>query len=130
MIERGLVKPEDRGSVNREGVTGVDELPAPAEKPLHGKDLSRRLTAHRTAAVQIELARNPVAALAVLMHRLIPVVFDDRYVCVYDQHAADVRAVLTQPPVADSGRHGSQRGMERNFGRTRKVGHAVAEAFQ
>ncbi|MFM0564026.1 chromosome partitioning protein ParB, partial [Paraburkholderia sediminicola] len=95
VIERGLVKPEDRASVNREGVTGADELPAPAEKPLHGKDLSRRLTAHRTAAVQIELARNPVAALAVLMHRLIPVVFDDRYVCVYDQHAADVRATCS-----------------------------------
>lgn len=95
VIERGLVKPEDRASVNREGVTVADELPAPAEKPLHGKDLSRRLTAHRTAAVQIELARNPVAALAVLMHRLIPVVFDDRYVCVYDQHAADVRATCS-----------------------------------
>jgi ParB family chromosome partitioning protein len=95
VIERGLVKPEDRASVNRKGVTGADELPAPAEKPLHGKDLSKRLTAHRTAAVQIELARNPVAALAVLMHRLIPVVFDDRYVCVYDQHAADVRATCS-----------------------------------
>ncbi|MGY6157420.1 ParB/RepB/Spo0J family partition protein [Paraburkholderia graminis] len=95
VIERGLVKPEDRASVNREGVTGADKLPAPTEKPLHGKDLSKRLTAHRTAAVQIELARNPVAALAVLMHRLIPVVFDDRYVCVYDQHAAEVRATCS-----------------------------------
>jgi ParB family transcriptional regulator, chromosome partitioning protein len=95
VVERGLVKPEDRASVNRDGVTGTDELTAPAEKPLHGKDLSKRLTAHRTAAVQIELARNPVAALAVLMHRLIPVVFDDRYVCVYDQHAADARATCS-----------------------------------
>lgn len=95
VIERGLVKPEDRVSVTRDGVSGADELPTPAERPLHGKDLSRRLTAHRTAAVQIELARNPVAALAVLMHRLIPVVFSDRYVCVYDQHAADVRATCS-----------------------------------
>ncbi|QQC68007.1 ParB/RepB/Spo0J family partition protein (plasmid) [Paraburkholderia ginsengisoli] len=95
VIERGLVKPEDRASVTRDGVSGAAELPAPAEKPLHGKDLSRRLTAHRTAAVQIELARNPVAALAVLMHRLIPVVFSERYVCVYDQHAADVRATCS-----------------------------------
>jgi ParB family transcriptional regulator, chromosome partitioning protein len=95
VIGSGLVKPENRASVNREGLTGADALPAPAEKPLHGKDLSRRLTAHRTAAVQIDLARNPVAALAVLMHRLIPVVFDDRYVYVYDQHAADVRATCS-----------------------------------
>jgi ParB family chromosome partitioning protein len=37
------------------------------------------LTAHRTAAVQVALAANPNVALAVLMNRLIPTVFDEHF---------------------------------------------------
>jgi len=54
------------------------DLPAKA-RPLHGEKLCKRLTAHRTAAVQIELAQQPTVALAVLMYRMIPAVFDDVY---------------------------------------------------
>jgi ParB family chromosome partitioning protein len=48
-------------------------------KPVHSDKLCRRLTAHRTAAVQVELAAKPNIALAVLMQRLIPTVFSSLY---------------------------------------------------
>lgn len=65
------------------------DLPAKA-RPLHGEKLCKRLTAHRTAAVQIELARQPTVALAVLMYRMIPAVFDDVYGQSYIDHAVRI----------------------------------------
>jgi len=41
--------------------------------------LARRLSAHRTAALQIELARNPQAALAALVHGMVQRVLQDGY---------------------------------------------------
>lgn len=81
-VERGFVRPKV--------VEGADEgerpiaqarraAPAQKEKPLHGEKLCKRLTAHRTAAIQSELAHQPNAALAVLMARMIPVVFEEVY---------------------------------------------------
>jgi ParB family chromosome partitioning protein len=101
-IERGLIKPQDRKTARRENVTGADEIEGGRpEKPLHGKELCKRLTSHRTAAVQVELARNPVAALAVLMTQLIPTVFDEQYGYLYDAHATTVRATCTHGKLAE-----------------------------
>ena len=80
-IELGLVRREEAPTA-RAGAThavSAGAARAPKERPLHGEKLCKRLTAHRTAAVQIELAQQPTVALAVLMQRMIPVVFDDVY---------------------------------------------------
>ena len=85
VIERALVKREDSAKLPSNADTDAsigtastvaDEKKA---KPLHGEKLCRRLTAHRTAVVQAELARRPVVALAALMTRLIPTVFEEHY---------------------------------------------------
>ncbi|BBQ03480.1 chromosome partitioning protein ParB (plasmid) [Burkholderia sp. SFA1] len=81
VIERGFLKPEDKPA--REGgatggLTGTLE-PTKKEKPLHSEKLCRRLTAHRTAAVQVELAEQKGVALAVLMHHMIPTIFPDQF---------------------------------------------------
>jgi hypothetical protein len=97
-IERGLVKREDVARVYPKDGAGDDEgdmattAPQPKEKPLHGEKLCRRLTAHRTAAVQAELSRRPVVALAALMNRLIPTVFDERYRFAYAESALKIDA--------------------------------------
>jgi ParB family chromosome partitioning protein len=90
-IERGLIRRDDAPPAPGDGArvanaTGGRGQP-PKDKPLHGEKLCRRLTAHRTAAVQAELIRHPNAALAVLMVRLIPVVFDEVYERQYADHA-------------------------------------------
>lgn len=82
-VTRGLRRSEDcEGDTNRLATPTHSQqkrdVPTKA-KPLHGEKLCKRLTAHRTAAVQVELAKNPGVALAVLMYRLIPAVFDDLY---------------------------------------------------
>jgi ParB family chromosome partitioning protein len=76
VIERGYVKRGTATSAAREG-DGQDQ-PKKA-KPVHSDKLCRRLTAHRTAAVQVELAAKPTIALALLMQRLIPTVFSSLY---------------------------------------------------
>jgi ParB family chromosome partitioning protein len=82
-IERGLVRRDNVSGQPASASHGVAQTSmrqqAPKERPLHGEKLCRRLTAHRTAAVQIELAQQPGVALAALMYRMIPVVFDDVY---------------------------------------------------
>lgn len=80
-IERGLVRPTEKAAVKKDGVIGAEALTAEPEKvkPLHGETLCRRLTAHRTAAVQAELMKQPTVALALVMHKLIPEVFADVY---------------------------------------------------
>jgi ParB family chromosome partitioning protein len=80
VIERGLVKPEDKAAAQRSGIEGAASFTSEKKaKPVHGEKLCRRLTAHRTAAVQVELAANPNVALAVLMNRMIPTVFDEHF---------------------------------------------------
>jgi ParB family transcriptional regulator, chromosome partitioning protein len=76
VIERGYVKRGTATSAAHEG-DGQDQ-PKKA-KPVHSDKLCRRLTAHRTAALQVELAAKPTIALAVLMQRLIPAVFSSLY---------------------------------------------------
>nr|WP_311530315.1 ParB/RepB/Spo0J family partition protein [uncultured Ralstonia sp.] len=80
-IERGLVRPTEKAAVKQDGVKGAEALTIAPEKvkPVHGESLCRRLTAHRTAAVQAELMKQPTVALALVMHKLIPEVFSDVY---------------------------------------------------
>jgi ParB family transcriptional regulator, chromosome partitioning protein len=69
-IERGLLKPEDakRFARARSAQDGTDEAGAPRE---HSASLVRRLTAHRTLALQASLMQQPEVALAALAHRLV-----------------------------------------------------------
>ncbi|CAB3804591.1 ParB/RepB/Spo0J family partition protein [Paraburkholderia fynbosensis] len=97
-IERGLVKREDVARVYpKEGANDGEgdmtaTVPQAKEKPVHSEKLCRRLTAHRTAAVQAELSRRPVVALAALMNRVIPTVFDERYHFAYAGSAVKIDA--------------------------------------
>jgi ParB family chromosome partitioning protein len=58
--------------------------------------LCKRLTAHRTAAVQIELAQQPTVALAVLMYRMIPAVFRDLCERTRYDHAVEIEVQTTR----------------------------------
>lgn len=93
-IERGLIRPEERAAARGDDarpVTATGQSGKPARvAPLHNEKLCRRLTAHRTAAIQAELARHPNGALAILMSRMIPVVFDEHYERQYPEHAVEV----------------------------------------
>jgi ParB family chromosome partitioning protein len=90
MIERGLVRPESKAALEEHGaiVSGLADASdasistgtaTPKERPIHSAALCQRLTAHRTAAVQAELTKRPSVALAVLLHRLLPITFPKRY---------------------------------------------------
>lgn len=81
VIERGLIRSQGAASTANGSATGAvaEAQAAKKAKPLHSESLCNRLTAHRTAAVQAELLKQPSMALALLMHRLIPKVFPDNY---------------------------------------------------
>ena len=69
-IERGLLKPEDakRFARSRTAEEEGDEADRPRQ---HSAALVRRLTAHRTLALQATLMHRPEVALAGLTHRLV-----------------------------------------------------------
>ena len=97
VVERGYVKPEDKVAAARDaGTDAVDFAPEKKEKLLHSEKLCRRLTAHRTAAVQSELAANPSVALAILMHRMIPTIFSDRYGYIYGERTLEVQVTCSR----------------------------------
>ena len=95
-VERGLIRREDAkqvaGGANAVAGVAVGEAAPKKAKPLHGEKLCRRLTTHRTAAIQAELARQPNAALAVLMSRMIPVVFEEVYAREFAEYAIRIDA--------------------------------------
>ncbi|MCY1293879.1 hypothetical protein D9M70_431520 [compost metagenome] len=84
MIHRGLVRPEDvvpnagendQGAGNGQGDGGEQEKTARLSDRM-----GRQLTAHKTAALQVELARNPKVAMAAAVHSMaMRVVHDDYY---------------------------------------------------
>lgn len=75
VVHRGLLRAEQGGALReravgseRGGVGSADE--AKAAKPSLSDKLVRRLSAHRTAALQAEVARHPQIALVALVHQL------------------------------------------------------------
>ncbi|PXX07152.1 ParB family chromosome partitioning protein [Paraburkholderia tropica] len=98
VVERGLVRRENSAALDAAGatVTGTPEAdsepdtaaqPAQKQKPVHSAKLCQRLTAHRTAAVHAELIAQPCVALAALLHRVIPEIFQERYGIGFAPHA-------------------------------------------
>ncbi|HBO7401710.1 TPA: chromosome partitioning protein ParB, partial [Pseudomonas aeruginosa] len=73
-VWRALVKPEDRAAVEGAenlGTDGQSTDDAPKEKTARLSDrMGRQLTAHKTAALQVELARNSKVALVAVVHKL------------------------------------------------------------
>ena len=68
-VDRGLLKAGDAkrfATAQREG----GSLDSPEVRRLHSASLVRRLTAHRTRALQATLTEQPMVALAALVHRL------------------------------------------------------------
>jgi ParB family chromosome partitioning protein len=71
-IERGFIRPED--DTSEDGGEASDDERAD-EKPAHSDKLVAELTAHRTAALRNEVARDPATALRAVTHRLVLSVF-------------------------------------------------------
>ena len=90
-VERGLVRHDDArrqaDAGTRTDGAKAGRSAAARPKPLHGEKLCRRLTAHRTPAVQAELTTRPNVALAVLMVRMVPLVFEEIYSRQFSEHS-------------------------------------------
>jgi len=89
-IERAL---SERKPHRATGDAGTENKKVAA---LHSEKLVRRLTAHRTAAVKVELAAQPNVALAVLMHRMIPSIFAEKYGNIYGNRAIEVQITTSR----------------------------------
>ena len=85
-VKCGLIRPDDRSGVAEaarqacagEGATdSLVSMPLVKTRPVHSEKLSRRLTAHRVAAVQAELIARPDVALAAITAQLAQTVFRD-----------------------------------------------------
>jgi ParB family chromosome partitioning protein len=77
VVHRGLLREEQAKAMRAQGrqQTGVSDASAGTDKEEPAKlgiseKLARRLSAHRTAALQAEVARHPEVALVALVHRL------------------------------------------------------------
>uniref|UniRef100_UPI0023B103F1 ParB/RepB/Spo0J family partition protein n=2 Tax=Pseudomonadota TaxID=1224 RepID=UPI0023B103F1 len=93
VIHRGLLREAEakalrtlerlRQGFGSEGEAGNDDTGEEADdapKPAAMSDrLAQRLSAHRTAALQIEVARHPQVALAALVHGMVQTVLQDSY---------------------------------------------------
>ena len=77
VVYRGLVKPEDKKEAKRVASKGIathragGEPDASDEGPVLSESLHRKLTAHRTKALQVLLADNAHVALASVVHTLL-----------------------------------------------------------
>lgn len=91
VIHRGLLREAEakalrtleklrQGSAEGEGANEDDgEAAEEAQAPAVSDRLAQRLSAHRTAALQIEVARHPHVALAALVHGMVQSVLQGRY---------------------------------------------------
>ena len=93
VIHRGLLREAEakalrtlerlrRGFGGAEGEAGNDDEGEDAEQPKAASlsdRLAQRLSAHRTAALQIEVARHPQVALAALVHGMVQSVLQDNH---------------------------------------------------
>lgn len=83
VVHRGLMREAEAKALRtlerlRQGFSGEDDN-TPKAASMSDR-LAQRLSAHRTAALQIELARNPQAALAAVVHGMVQtVLLHDRY---------------------------------------------------
>lgn len=87
VIHRGLLRDAEAKALRtlarvQSGIdpedTEDEDSPEPKKAGISEK-LARRLSAHRTAALQIELARNPQASLAALVHGMVQRVLQEGY---------------------------------------------------
>ena len=87
VIHRGLLREAEAKALRtlarvQSGMAPEDtedgDSPEPKKAGISEK-LARRLSAHRTAALQIELARNPQASLAALVHGMVQRVLQEGY---------------------------------------------------
>jgi ParB family chromosome partitioning protein len=69
-VERGLVHPDDREAEGRGEQQGRGVSKSKADPAGLSATLVEELTAHRTAALRVELARNPAVALAATVHAI------------------------------------------------------------
>jgi ParB family transcriptional regulator, chromosome partitioning protein len=83
IVQEGLLRPEDAKIMKRQEQTATQEpangdaVERPAKQGI-SEALARKLSSHRTAALQIELARQPAIALAALVHPLaLRLLFDE-----------------------------------------------------
>jgi ParB family chromosome partitioning protein len=85
-VKRGLIRPDDRSGMadaarqagEAEGAgEALVSLPSAKTRPVHSEKLTRRLTAHRVAAVQAELTTRPDVALAAITAQLAQAIFRD-----------------------------------------------------
>ena len=91
VIHRGLMREAEAKALRtlerlRQGFSGEDaenddegDTADATQAPAISDRLAQRLSAHRTAALQIEVARHPQAALAALVHGMVQTVLQDRY---------------------------------------------------
>lgn len=93
VIHRGLLREGEakalrtlerlrQGFGNAEGDAGNDDEGEDAEQPKAASlsdRLAQRLSAHRTAALQIEVARHPHVALAALVHGMVQTILQDSH---------------------------------------------------
>jgi ParB family chromosome partitioning protein len=85
VIHRGLLREAEakalrmlaKAQAGIEGEEAQDTSRPEPEKPSLSEKLARRLSAHRTAALQIELARHPQTALAALVQGMVQTVLQD-----------------------------------------------------
>lgn len=78
VIDRGLVRPEDRQAAADAPTPDDESAPRDdrtAARPEFSEKLMRDLSAHRTAALQAALVQSPHVALVVLVHRMAETVF-------------------------------------------------------
>jgi len=73
----GKAMQRDHGEASHDGASGTDDTDSRAAGC--SDSLMRRLSAHRTVALQIMLARNTPVALAALAHAFVQRVFGDEY---------------------------------------------------
>jgi ParB family chromosome partitioning protein len=91
VIHRGLLREAEAKALRtlerlRQGFSGEDaenddegETADGAKAPAMPDRLAQRLSAHRTAALQVEVARHPQSALAALVHGMVQTVLRDRH---------------------------------------------------
>lgn len=85
-VKCGLIRPDDRSGMADaarqagEAVASGESLvslPSAKTRPVHSEKLTRRLTAHRVAAIQAELTARPDVTLAALTAQLAQAIFRD-----------------------------------------------------